>query len=499
MANFEAQVRRSYRDMTGLVLDCRSQDLTSDEGTHDGASNAAVLSDSAASWGINALVGKVVQNVTDGSYAVITANTATTVTGTLAGGTDDDWDSGDAYSIQGDSAGLLEWPNRAPAARYPKAEYDGAHDGANNSATLVDSTAPWTAGALVGMVAYNVTDFSFGWITANTASVVTATLSGGTDNDWDTGDVYEIREPRIATPNQADAVNQPVVRTVGGFKVMEFTRSRSHELDLPLAGGGFPPTWWTVAVDVAKGADNANSQAIIEMADLELWRRDGGGDYAFKHGGALISGAGDQPDGMWVLESRPGTTDAAYFLDGASQLVGGAVAATHRLADHIGSTGGANYFDGQIRGLQVWDRPASPLEVDFAFQSLDADGTDHSVQDRAVMELRQWRDDTGDHPRINPQSAAPHRFVVAKYPGTPRRVQIAAAVDGKVRPDSELGGELFDLSVVEVPGAVPLVSQDAGWSAVFDVTIEVEGHHAFLLSRENGGGVIVHLDAEDTS
>lgn len=73
-------------------------------GTHDGADNAAVLTDSGASWTVNEHVGKLLFNHTDDSYAVITANTATTVTGVLAAkagavGTDNDWDIGDTYYI----------------------------------------------------------------------------------------------------------------------------------------------------------------------------------------------------------------------------------------------------------------------------------------------------------------------------------------------------------------------------------------------------------------
>lgn len=64
-----------------------------------GGSGAAILTDSTASWTVNAFVGYTVFNDTDGSSAVITANSATTVTGTLVGGTNDDWDDADAYRI----------------------------------------------------------------------------------------------------------------------------------------------------------------------------------------------------------------------------------------------------------------------------------------------------------------------------------------------------------------------------------------------------------------
>jgi hypothetical protein len=40
-----------------------------------------------------------VNNTTDGSSGVITANTETTVTAVLSGGTENDWDNGDSYTI----------------------------------------------------------------------------------------------------------------------------------------------------------------------------------------------------------------------------------------------------------------------------------------------------------------------------------------------------------------------------------------------------------------
>ncbi len=75
-------------------------------GTHDGANNAATLSDSTKNWVTNHFIeavshgnGATVYNVTDGSKCAITANDATTLTCTLTGGTDNDWDAGDSYRI----------------------------------------------------------------------------------------------------------------------------------------------------------------------------------------------------------------------------------------------------------------------------------------------------------------------------------------------------------------------------------------------------------------
>jgi hypothetical protein len=71
----------------------------------------------------------------------------------------------------------------------------GTHTGAANQAVLTDSTLGATTDQYVGYTIKNITDGSQGLITANTATTVTAVLYGGTDNDWDTGDVHHIAVP----------------------------------------------------------------------------------------------------------------------------------------------------------------------------------------------------------------------------------------------------------------------------------------------------------------
>jgi len=71
----------------------------------------------------------------------------------------------------------------------------GSHTGSNGASTLEDTGKSWETNGLVGLTVTNSTDGSSGTITANTATTVTATLTGGTDNDWDTDDVYDIRHP----------------------------------------------------------------------------------------------------------------------------------------------------------------------------------------------------------------------------------------------------------------------------------------------------------------
>jgi len=69
---------------------------------------------------------------------------------------------------------------------------DGTHTGANGVPTLTDSSKSWAVDEHVNRYVINLTDGSSGQITANDATTITATLSGGTGNVWDTGDAYVI-------------------------------------------------------------------------------------------------------------------------------------------------------------------------------------------------------------------------------------------------------------------------------------------------------------------
>lgn len=68
-------------------------------GAHTGSDDASVLTDSSQGWETNELAGLTILNKTDGSSATVTSNTSTTVTGSLSGGTDNDWDTDDEYIV----------------------------------------------------------------------------------------------------------------------------------------------------------------------------------------------------------------------------------------------------------------------------------------------------------------------------------------------------------------------------------------------------------------
>jgi len=67
----------------------------------------------------------------------------------------------------------------------------GAHDGADDQGVMTDADAAFAKiNSIVGWTIFNLTDGSSGQITVHNPGQITATLSGGTDNDWDTGDEY---------------------------------------------------------------------------------------------------------------------------------------------------------------------------------------------------------------------------------------------------------------------------------------------------------------------
>lgn len=95
------------------VLTSPTNDAT---GTHTAAPHATILTDATAHWVAGRLVGLTVNNVTDGSSGVITANTINTVTvAALAGGTANAWATNDVYSIPGADYDTEDWDTWNPA------------------------------------------------------------------------------------------------------------------------------------------------------------------------------------------------------------------------------------------------------------------------------------------------------------------------------------------------------------------------------------------------
>lgn len=122
-------------------------------GTHDAGTSATVLTDSTANFGAtNLIIGLTINNTTDGSLGVITANTATTITvSALTGGSGNDWESADAYTI---TMPYVSGPSAAQYSRVRGNEFDSIILNGNtfnySSPTEITVTLEGTSAAGVG-------------------------------------------------------------------------------------------------------------------------------------------------------------------------------------------------------------------------------------------------------------------------------------------------------------------------------------------------------------
>ena len=86
--------------------------ISATSGRHDASTSTTLLTDSSKSWTGSLYVGRIIQNITDGSSGVITANDEATITvaNGLTGGTDDDFDITDDFQIKAEiyTEGIVE-------------------------------------------------------------------------------------------------------------------------------------------------------------------------------------------------------------------------------------------------------------------------------------------------------------------------------------------------------------------------------------------------------
>lgn len=136
-----------------------NQAITNGTGTHNGGNNASVLTFPSNGYGTDVLVGITVYNLTDGSKGTITDSTSTSITATLAGGTDNDWDTGDNFKIsagypQRDQIGTgtdeFLWLDGGPypaQAVAPSLQWSNTLDGSPVSFTIADTLLDSTGNA----------------------------------------------------------------------------------------------------------------------------------------------------------------------------------------------------------------------------------------------------------------------------------------------------------------------------------------------------------------
>lgn len=185
-------------------------------GTHDGSANASVLTDSGESWTVNQWVGYRIYNTTDGSHGDITANTATTITATLQGGSENDWDVSDAYYI---GSGLNRDVANGISHNFMMKVRTGGAD--TDGRRLIATTRQWgrtylefkvngtTRGInVVALAAASDLNNTTSAATTATWTTITNTTSGynGIDVNNDTTDEYYYSEWNVDKPTYS--INQ---------------------------------------------------------------------------------------------------------------------------------------------------------------------------------------------------------------------------------------------------------------------------------------------------
>ena len=136
-------------------------------GTHTGSDGVQILTCAGKTWTTNQWAGYAVRNITDDSAGIITSNTADTVT-----------------CANGFALGYTVYSSGTVTSVSGQTMYSADHN------------RQWYVYALTNLFyVYNLTDNSYGLITAmSDSSHITATLTGGTRNNFQVGDQIQITE-----------------------------------------------------------------------------------------------------------------------------------------------------------------------------------------------------------------------------------------------------------------------------------------------------------------
>ncbi len=314
---------------------------------------------------------------------------------------------------------------------------------------------------------------------------------------------------RFSNPKQLDQTLQPTLVVAGGNRRVQFDRARSTFLQTELLVANLPNVARPLAVgfQFEQRPDGTNNQVIWfdeAVGTFKGSRLNSGGDAEVLQGGASTTVAGDLPNGTYLFTGETGGT-SLWEQDGGAFGTGSATSTAIVTGERmfLGRDTAGNYLDGILDSMYIWACELSPLTQDLIWRTLNADGTDFATDSRPVINLAVWTDVTGDplldqYDRLRPQTGFPHRYILVSIPsgGALHRVQVAAAVNGIVRPDSELGGDLFTYSFTEFPVIPPTVTQDATWSSVIDFDVRNEGHYTLIVTRPSGGSFVLHFDVQ---
>jgi len=252
---------KSQQDETGITFELTETTATSGifeaelamcqgvsiTGTHTGADDAAVLTDSTAAFvTAGVVVGDVVHNTTDGSWGVITARTATTITATLAGGTENLWDTGDSYRTVCSTEDVSIWVADDDVITVEYTDEDPTRT--VTTTVVVESTSPTFSN--LSPVDGHATDITRPYLSGDVTDADSGVLQ---DEDVEETIRFVMRITNLAETTVLDGpeVVDPVVagtvdEITGGFSAVQrvsYTLTAAEDVYLI--------QWWMLAKDVA--------------------------------------------------------------------------------------------------------------------------------------------------------------------------------------------------------------------------------------------------------
>jgi len=227
----------------------------SETGTHDGAGGSATLDDSTASWPVNGLVGAYVVNRTDQSYGRITANTATQITATLEGGTDNDWDASDAYTIGG-PASVIRFV-MTDSTEGMGFDSDDIDDTAFGSAELVFSE--WNTDNNTGLV------WNGGWYFQQERMKVIADLLNMCHGYFETGEKIALRI--LSKTSQVTLDKDSIEENSFKWQPLQIKETDSAYVYLPKSGEPFDKLYPIQVPAKASYSNPSNAQAHYYLID----------------------------------------------------------------------------------------------------------------------------------------------------------------------------------------------------------------------------------------
>ncbi|HIF51716.1 MAG TPA: hypothetical protein EYQ42_09375, partial [Thiotrichaceae bacterium] len=342
-------------------------------GTATSGSNGLVLEDDTKDFDdIKITAGNIIENVTDGSSGMIVSVDDDEITiASLNGGTENDIDDNDVYRIRTNSGTVTS----------------------ASTTTLTDTQKDFViAGIVVGDLVYNITDDSYGTVTAVAATNLTVALKFGSENDFDVGDIYSISRfnPSLTTRKGHLAFHESGELFQSSFGV---DWSTTGATSLTIAGAGNNTDYYTgLASSVATSVGTVSASINVAASD---------GDCIWSHQD-IAECYGEYTDTVFFSGTATAGTNSSTLIDISADFLAVGVKSGDKI---VNSSSGGGFELAFTNGLSSSTEGIESEEDDVEQQGStgEIDEDDLTV----IVESGSWKDGT-----------AAGKFIFDSYEGT---------------------------------------------------------------------------------